>query len=59
MHIQLQNSDIVLIVALSLGCALLLALRFRPKTWVGIALEAVLANLTAIAAVLALEALLS
>lgn len=59
MTIRLQNSDIVLIIALALGCALLLAAYFKPKTWVGVAFEAVLANLAAIVAVLAFEALLS
>ncbi|AOJ09182.1 hypothetical protein [Burkholderia mayonis] len=57
--IRLQNADLVLIVALSLGGALLLAARFRPKSWLGIALEALAANLAAIAAVIALELLLS
>ncbi|AIO67794.1 hypothetical protein [Burkholderia oklahomensis] len=57
--IRLQNADLVSIVALSLGGALLLAARFRPKSWLGIALEALAANLAAIAAVIAFELLLS
>ncbi len=32
MNIRLANADLVLILALALGGALLLALRFRPKT---------------------------
>ncbi|WDD93315.1 hypothetical protein Bsp3421_003387 [Burkholderia sp. FERM BP-3421] len=59
MRIHLQNSDVVLIIALALGCALLLAVRFRPKTWIGVVGEALLANVAAIAAVLAIEALLA
>jgi hypothetical protein len=59
MRIHLQNSDVVLIIALALGCALLLAVRFRPKTWVGVVVEALLANAAAIATVLAIEALLA
>jgi hypothetical protein len=38
---------------------LLLAIRFRPRTWRGIVVEAVLANAAAIAAVVAFEALVS
>ncbi|ABC36781.1 conserved hypothetical protein [Burkholderia thailandensis E264] len=57
--IRLQNSDLVLSLALSLGGALLLAMRFRPKSWLGIAVEALAANLAAIAAVIAFELLLS
>jgi hypothetical protein len=59
MRIHLQNSDVVLIIALALGCALLLAVRFKPKTWVGVLTEALIANCAAIAAVLAIEALLA
>ncbi|KVE38022.1 hypothetical protein [Burkholderia sp. TSV86] len=60
MHfIHLQNSDLVLIVALALGCALLLAARFRPRTWLGVAGEALVANLMAIAAIVVLELLLA
>jgi len=49
----------VAILALALLIALLLAVRFRPKTWLAIVLEAVLANAAAFAAVLAVEALLA
>ncbi|AOK30902.1 MULTISPECIES: hypothetical protein [Burkholderia] len=60
MHfIHLQNSDLVLIVALALGRALLLAARFKPRAWLGVAGQALAANLTAIAAVIALELLLA
>jgi hypothetical protein len=59
MNIHLHNSDIVAIIALALLGALLLAIRFRPRTWRGIVVEAVLANAAAIAAVVAFEALVS
>ncbi|WP_306715115.1 hypothetical protein [Burkholderia dolosa] len=55
MNVRLGNADLILILAL----ALLLALRFRPKTWRGLLLEALLANVAAIAAVLTFEALLA
>ncbi|EDK53699.1 hypothetical protein BMA721280_B0146 [Burkholderia mallei 2002721280] len=55
----MQNADLVLILALSLGGALLLAMRFGPKSWLGIAVEALVANLAAIAAVIAFELLMS
>ena len=59
MNIRLDNADLLLILALALGGALLLAARFRPKTWRGLLLDALLANLAAIAAVVAVEALLA
>ena len=59
MNIRLDNADLILILALALGGALLLAARFRPKTWRGMLLDALLANLAAIAAVVAVEALLA
>ncbi|AJY14290.1 hypothetical protein K6W16_04875 [Burkholderia dolosa] len=59
MNVRLGNADLILILALALGAALLLALRFRPKTWRGLLLEALLANVAAIAAVLTFEALLA
>lgn len=59
MNIQIHNVDMVAILALALLIALLLAVRFRPKTWLGIVLEAILANAAAFAAVLAVEALLA
>ncbi|ACB63353.1 hypothetical protein KDX32_00585 [Burkholderia ambifaria] len=59
MNIRLDNADLILILALALGGALLLAARFRPKTWRGLLLDALLANLAAIAAVVAVEALLA
>ncbi|MGU7775275.1 hypothetical protein ACV229_34525 [Burkholderia sp. MR1-5-21] len=59
MNIHLRNADLVLILALALGGALLLAARFRPKTWRGLVFEALLANAAAIAAVVAVEALLA
>ncbi len=59
MSIRIDNADVVAILALALLLALLLAIRFRPKTWLGIVLEAVLANAAAFAAVIALETLLA
>ncbi|MBR8331882.1 hypothetical protein F3J14_25945 [Burkholderia sp. Tr-862] len=59
MNIRLDNADLILILALALGGALLLAARFRPKTWRGLLFDALLANLAAIAAVVAFEALLA
>jgi hypothetical protein len=59
MNIHIHNVDMVAILALALLIALLLAVRFRPKTWLAIVLEAVLANAAAFAAVLAVEALLA
>lgn len=59
MSIHIHNADLVAIVALALLGSLLLATRFKPKTWLGIVFEALLANLAAIAAVVAFEALLS
>ncbi|MBU9455380.1 hypothetical protein [Burkholderia multivorans] len=59
MSVRLGNADLVLILALALGGAPLLALRFRPTTWRGLVFEALLANLAAIAAVVTVEALLA
>ncbi|TAM52481.1 MAG: hypothetical protein EPN57_13680 [Paraburkholderia sp.] len=59
MNIRIDNADIVAILALALLGSLLLAMRFRPKTWFGILVEAVAVNAAAFAAVLALEALLA
>ncbi len=59
MDIRIDNGDIVAILALALLLALLLAVRFRPKTWLGIVVEALLANAAAFAAVIAVEAMLA
>ena len=59
MDIRIDNTDIVAILALALLTALLLAIRFRPKSWLEILIEALLANAAAFAAVIALEALLA
>jgi hypothetical protein len=59
MDIRIDNADIVAILALALLLALLLAIRFRPKTWLAIVVEALLANAAAFTAVLAVEALLA
>jgi hypothetical protein len=59
MNIHLHNADIVVIIALALLGALLLAVRFRPASWKGIVVEALAANMAAIAAVIAFEMLIS
>lgn len=59
MGIRIDNADIVAILALALLLALLLAIRFRPKTWLAIVIEALLANAAAFAAVIAVETLLA
>ncbi|WP_176331729.1 hypothetical protein [Burkholderia vietnamiensis] len=59
MNVHLNKADLVLILALALGSALLLAARFRPQSWRGLLVEALLANLAAIAAVVTVEALLA
>ncbi|WP_035991232.1 hypothetical protein [Paraburkholderia caribensis] len=59
MNFRLGNADIVVIIALALLGSLLLALRFKPVSWKGIVVEAVAANLAAIAAVVAFEMLMA
>lgn len=59
MNLHLNNADIVLIIALALGISLLLAFRLRAASWRAIVVEALAANATAIAAVVALEMLLA
>ena len=59
MDIRINNADIVAILALALLLALLLAIRFRPQSWIAIIVEAVLANAAAFAAVIAVETLLA
>ncbi|SAL20764.1 hypothetical protein AWB74_00764 [Caballeronia arvi] len=57
MHIHLQSSHLVAIIAIALSTALLLAVKIRPATWRGVLFEAILANVGAILAVLAFEVL--
>jgi hypothetical protein len=59
MDIRIHNADIVAILALALLLALLLAIRFRPQSWIAIIVEAILANAAAFAAVIAVETLLA
>lgn len=59
MNFHLGNADIVVIIALALLGSLLLALRFKPASWKGIVVEALAANLAAIAAVVAFEMLMA
>ncbi|WP_042337917.1 hypothetical protein [Paraburkholderia ferrariae] len=57
MNLHLSNADVVLMIALALGIALLLAFRLRTASWRAVLIEAVAANAAAIAAVVALEIL--
>ncbi|KIG04159.1 hypothetical protein [Caballeronia concitans] len=57
MRVYLQGSHLVAMIAIALSVALLLAIRFRPATWRGVVCEAIIANLSAIAAVVAFEVL--
>lgn len=57
MRIYLQSSHLVAMVVIALSVALLLAVKFRPATWRGVICEALVANLGAIAAVVAFEML--
>ena len=57
MRVYLQASHLVAMIAIALSVALLLAIRFRPATWRGVVCEAIIANLSAIAAVVAFEVL--
>ena len=59
MSIHLHNADVVMIVALALIGSLLLAIRFKPASWKGIVVEALAANMAAIAAVVAFEMMLA
>ncbi|MFM0321483.1 hypothetical protein [Caballeronia glebae] len=57
MRIHLESAHLVAIIAIALLTALLLAIKFRPATWRGVLVEAVIANVGAILAVLAFEVL--
>lgn len=57
MRVYLQGSHLVAMIAIALSVALLLAIRFRPATWRGVVCEAIVANLSAIVAVVAFEVL--
>jgi hypothetical protein len=59
MRIQLQSAHVVAIIAIALFTALTLAMRFRTTSWRGIVLEALIANIGAIAAVVAFEIMTS
>lgn len=59
MNIQLNNADMVLIIAFALGISLVMALRLRTVSWRAVILEAIAANIAAIAAVIAIEVLLA
>ncbi|MDR5812693.1 MULTISPECIES: hypothetical protein [unclassified Caballeronia] len=57
MRFHLQGSHLVAMIAIALLSALLLAVKFRPATWRGVVVEAVIANVGAILAVVAFEVL--
>ncbi|EKS68428.1 MULTISPECIES: hypothetical protein [Caballeronia] len=57
MRIHVESAHLVAMIAIALSTALLLAIRFRPATWRGVLVEAVIANVGAILAVLAFEVL--
>jgi hypothetical protein len=57
MPIHFQSSHLVAVIAMALLTALLLAVRFRPKSWRGVLVEALVANVGAVAAVIAFEIL--
>jgi hypothetical protein len=59
MHIHLQSSHLVAMIAIALSSALLLAVKFRPATWRGVLCEAVIANIGAILAIVAFEVLIA
>jgi hypothetical protein len=59
MRIHLQSAHVVAIIAIALFTALMLAVRFRTTSWRGIVLEALIANIGAIAAVVAFEVMTS
>ncbi len=59
MRIHLHSAHVVAIIAIALFGALMLAVRFQTTSWRGIALEALIANLGAIAAVVAFEMITS
>jgi hypothetical protein len=55
MSIHLQSADVVAVIAIALLTALMLAMRYGVNTWRGVFLQALVANLGAIAAVLTFE----
>ncbi|CAM2158436.1 hypothetical protein [Paraburkholderia tropica] len=59
MNLHLSNADLVLMIALALGISLVLAFRLSTRTWRAVVLEAIVANVAAIAAVVAVEMLLA
>jgi hypothetical protein len=55
MNIHVQSADVVAVIAIALLTALMLAMRYGVNSWRGIFVQALVANLGAIAAVLAFE----
>lgn len=59
MNVHLSNADVVLIIALALAISLVLAFRLRTASWRAVLVEAIVANIAAIAAVVTIEMLLA
>jgi hypothetical protein len=57
MRFHLQSAHLVAMIALALIVALMLAVKFKPATWRGVVCEAVIANVSAVLAVVAFELL--
>jgi hypothetical protein len=55
MSIHLQSADVVAVIAIALLMALMLATRYGVNSWRGVFIQALIANISAIAAVLAFE----
>jgi hypothetical protein len=55
MSIHLQSADVVAVIAIALLTALMLATRYGVNSWRGVFIQALIANIGAIAAVLAFE----
>jgi len=55
MRIHLHSAHVVVVIAIALFSALMLAVRFQTTSWRGIAFQALVANLGAIAAVISFE----
>jgi hypothetical protein len=59
MPIHLHSGHVIAMLAIALFTAVMLAVRFQTTTWRGIFLEALIANIGAAAAVIAIEVMTS
>jgi hypothetical protein len=55
MSIHLQSADVVAVIVIALLTALILATRYGVNSWRGVFIQALIANIGAVAAVLAFE----